>query len=648
MIKVLEKTVSDKIAAGEVIERPISVVKELVENSIDAGASRVTLEIRGGGKTFIRVTDNGCGIPRTEAETAFLRHATSKIQSLSDLASVHSLGFRGEALASIAAVTRVSLITRPAGEKAGTRVTIHGGEVIENSAVGCPEGTTIIVSDLFYNTPARREFLKSDGAESGLIIEFFSEISIAFPDIRFQMINNGRILFTSPGSGDILKTVMSVYQRKEYGDLIPLDYTEGAYQVTGCISRPSLSRTTRREQVYFVNGRVVKSRVMEKGVTEGYRERLFSGRFPVIFLLLQVSPEDVDVNIHPNKREVRFHDERKISSLISAAVRQALAADDAIVEAGDYFVRGENRKSSRDDHRDIRENGNKYAASKLNEHNGYCKPSEGRDLEKSKIAKYIEIKRTDQSVLYAGEEYADEQIDIKNILSLKREQSRKAENGREQPEKTGNIREYGAEDFDLEPEGTMPFDFSKLRITGSVFDTYITAVDSDHFYMIDQHAAQERIFYEKLVGEYLSDNKPGQLIMTPFTFDVSPAMKEEEDLWLPDLLDMGYGIEEFGPVEYIVKEIPYFMEISESESFLKDYVGQMGSMGKRRNQAVIDKLITRSCKAAIKAHDRLSPEEMSALLSDLRQCANPFSCPHGRPTVIRFSHYDIEKMFKRA
>ena len=279
MIRVLDKKTSDKIAAGEVIERPVSIVKELVENSIDAGASSVTVEIKDGGKSYIRVTDDGCGIPADEAETAFLRHATSKIEKVSDLDSIETLGFRGEALASIAAVTRTELITKTRDSSAGKRLVIHGGDVITSEATGCPDGTTIIVTDLFYNTPAREKFLKSSSAESGRIGDLLSQLALTRPDIRFRFINNGKSVFYTSGKGELLPAILSVYKEAEFKDLVPLDYGEKGIYVLGYVSKPSFSRTSRRDFHFFVNKRVVDSRIMERGVMEGYKERLFEGRY---------------------------------------------------------------------------------------------------------------------------------------------------------------------------------------------------------------------------------------------------------------------------------------------------------------------------------------------------------------------------------
>lgn len=610
MIRVLEKKVADKIAAGEVIERPVSIVKELAENAVDAGASVITIEIKNGGKSYIRVTDNGCGIPAAETETAFLRHATSKISTAKDLDAIRSLGFRGEALASIAAVTHTELVTKTADEKAGVRLLIHGGEILAKEATGCPDGTTMVVTDLFYNTPARRKFLKSDGAESGQIIDFVSQIALAYPGIRFRLINNGRHLFSTAGKGDLHGAILSVYQLAEYRDLVAVDYTENGTCVKGYISRPSLTRTTRRNQIFFVNGRVVASKVIEKGVNEGYRERLFEGRHPVAFLFIETDPARLDVNIHPNKREVRFDDEKAVTEIVSKGVRQALGTMAAVTEVKNIFT---------------------------------AAPKETA----------IRAEQTERK---------EEQVDIKQILSTKRRPERKPEPEVKPQPAVPSVREENAPytadlpvkaptakaSISIEAPGQKPFDFADLEITGVIFDTYITAVDRENFYLIDQHAAHERVFYEKLVGEYLADEKLRQPILTPIMVEVPLDVKENEYDWLDSLGDMGFAIEPFGMNSYLIREIPTFMSLSEAEDFVNVFVENISSGTQLSNTVVINKLITRSCKSAVKAHDKLSMPELRALMDQLAACRNPFSCPHGRPTFIRLSQHQIEKMFKRV
>ncbi|MDD3169667.1 MAG: DNA mismatch repair endonuclease MutL, partial [Eubacteriales bacterium] len=328
----LPKHVADKIAAGEVVDRPLSIVKELVENSIDAGADSVTVEIKNGGKSYIRVTDNGSGIEKQDVTLAFKRHATSKIKSASDLDHISSLGFRGEALASIAAVSRVELITKTAGDKSGIRVKLEGGEILEKEDTGCPEGTTIIIEDLFFNTPARLKFMKPDATESTLIIDFISKMTLAYPRIRIRLINNGNILFSTAGKGDIYSNILTIYSKETGDKLIHLEEDWEEMRLEAYISAPNHSKTNRKSQIFFVNGRSISSKVMDNAVADAYLEKIFEGRYPIAFLFLQLAPEKLDVNIHPNKKEVRFENERLVRDFITDSIRRNLQTKEAIPE----------------------------------------------------------------------------------------------------------------------------------------------------------------------------------------------------------------------------------------------------------------------------------------------------------------------------
>lgn len=639
MIRVLDKSIADKIAAGEVIERPVSIVKELVENSLDAGASSVVVEIKNGGKSYIRVTDDGCGIARSEADTAFLRHATSKISSVRDLDSIETLGFRGEALASVAAVTRCELISKTKESKSGVRIVIHGGQLITNEQTGCPDGTTIVIKDLFYNTPARLKFMKSDGAESSLIIDFLSQIALAYKDIKFRLINNGKILFTTPGDGNRLNTIIRIYKDIDAKNMVPVSYSEDGLAVDGYISTPALSKTGRGSQIFFVNGRVVNSRVIEKGVTLGYKERLFEGRFPVIYLFLQVDPKTLDVNIHPNKREVRFDDENLIAEFISRAIKNALASREAVVDAGNLFRKDKSYDELFDEKKQL-------SGSKVYERI-FSPISEGSVNSKENRTPF----RISDSDLPQGE-----QVDINKILSTNTPARELSENSAEKiketerpPEEiTTESSELSAPRINIEPPAIKAFDITALSLTGVIFNTYITAVDGDSFYLIDQHAAHERIFYEKLVGEYEKSEKLKQPLIIPLMINTSLSASEESYDWLDALSEMGFSIEEFGSNTYRIPEIPMFMELSEAEDFVKEFIDNIKNSTDLRNTVVVNKLIMMSCKAAVKANDKLTEKEMHALINDLAKCKNPFSCPHGRPTFIKLTRYEIEKMFKRV
>lgn len=615
-IKVLDKQVADKIAAGEVIERPLSIVKELVENSIDAGADSITVEIKNGGKSYIRVTDNGCGIDPDQVETAFLRHATSKIETAKDLDSIVTLGFRGEALASISAVTRTEITTKTRDQAAGKQVIVHGSNVVSSSSTGCPDGTTIVVEDLFYNTPAREKFLKSSGVEAGRIIDFMSQIALTRTDIKFRLINNGKNVFSTGGRGDLLNTVLEVFKEKDYKNLVPVNYEENGIRVYGLISKPSFTRTSRRSQYFFVNGRVINSKVIERGLMEGYRERLFEGRYPIAFLFLEIPTESLDVNIHPNKREVRFDNENLIVEIIGKAVVTTLTSNIG-VEAADIEKAAEKLKQIEEPDFQIFQKTE-------------TKKEESSTSQKPFSAPADKIKEDNTFKSYEKVE----QVDINNILSTKRKEAEEKSKVEE-----GNL-------DTLEPK-LKPFDFSQLQFRDILFGTYIIASDDSSMYLIDQHAAHERIFYEKLVGRYLSGEKNGQILMVPFTVDISPELTEDQT-WMEVLDKMGYSIEEFGDATAIVREIPEFMSLAEAEDFVDEFIDSYMDGVTMNNRVVIDKLITKSCKSAIKAHDYIDPEEARSLIDQMKQCRNPFSCPHGRPTFIRFSQYELERMFKRT
>lgn len=656
MIKVLDKSVADRIAAGEVVDRPLSVVKELVENSIDAGAGTIVVEIKGGGKNYIRVTDDGCGIPAEEVQTAFLRHATSKIEHDSDLNRISTLGFRGEALASIAAVSRLEILTKPTKQSMGCKLLLHGGEVMQSEPCGCPDGTTIIVNDLFYNTPARLKFMKADNVEASMIIDFVSQMALAYPKIRFRMTSGGNILFSTTGRGNLYETIQTIYSKSLSSELVPVDYESDYLHINGYVSAPMDSKTSRRNQIFFVNGRVVSSKVIEKGVNSAYSDRMFEGRYPTCFLFVELPPDKLDVNIHPNKRDVRFNDEAFVSESVANAIVRALDSKNAIFGIDATKM---------------------YNTEKLNQ---------GVDSLRSESPKLSEINKlfalTQKAKLNTEKQ---EQVNITNLLSSMREnaevasniphentdalstgsifdgENENAENAAGSTE-SGDFKDilkaatapqtvtteggYGGLDATARPK-VIPFKFEDLIPLGSIFGTYVMAVDGDTFYLIDQHAAHERCFFEKLLKEFKESEKPVQPIMVPIVVTVRPAIEELRDNWMNTLTEMGFDIEPFGPNTYAVRGIPVFMSLLEAtdfvEAFLENYVDRidMSDYGK------LNQIITKSCKSAVKGNNTLHMEEIKALLLELSRCNNPYSCPHGRPTFVKFTRYELEKFFKR-
>ena len=619
-INLLDKAVSDKIAAGEVIERPVSIVKELVENSIDAGATSIVVEIKKGGQDYIRVTDNGFGIEKKEIEKAFIRHATSKISSEKDLENLITLGFRGEALASIAAVTRMEVVSKTSDEKTGIKLTIHAGDIISKSSIGCPDGTTMIIRDLFYNTPARLKFMKSESSDTSQITSFMSNIAIGFPKISFRYIVNGKIIFTTDGSGELKNSIIQVYNHNDFTNLIEINDEIPGLKISGLISRPSINRNTRKMQIYLVNGRVIESKVIDEGIGEGYRERLFEGRFPIAFLLLELDPKAIDVNIHPNKKVIKFDDEKRVKDFIADTIHSAITSADSMPRPA-----SENILNSKIDQTSISELDSIHC-----------------DLDKG------DNSRDDCFVdIYARPDYnSTEQMSLASIL---REESIERESLNENLESASTLEE-DVSSFDIKKKDNN-ISWDEIRPIGVVFATYILATDDVYFYIIDQHAAHERIYYEKFVTTYMEEGHSGsttQLLAVGIVIDLTPQEESLIENKMSILQSLGFEIESFGPGSVIIRGVPDFMNMKEAEIFARNVIEGTDENADFRNQVAIDKLITKSCKSAVKANDYLTDEEVSSLLSTLRNCKNPYSCPHGRPTIIKFSKYEMERIFKRA
>jgi DNA mismatch repair protein MutL len=605
-ICILPKEISEKIAAGEVVDRPLSIVKELVENSLDADAENIVIEIKNGGKTHIRVTDNGCGIPSPYAEMAFMRHATSKIKNGGDLEAIETLGFRGEALSSIAAVSKVEIITKARDEKLGTRILIEGGSLIEKSHVGCPDGTTIIVSDLFFNTPARFKFMKSEGGEASVIIDFISKLSLAYSNTGFRMINNGQVLFATRGEGNTYKDILTIYGKQAGEKLIGVNEGKGEYHLEAYISPPDITRPTKKGQVYFVNGRFIKDKVLENAVSNAYNELITQGRSPLIYIFLKVPNNTIDVNIHPNKREVRFEDNKIVSEFVTSALKKALLSREGLSAL----------KIQRDTFKvDI-------------------KCNEDRTIDEDfKNADFGNGNNTDKSYCCENEKQLyQSQVDIKSLLVTEKENSKKYE---------ASILEES-----LSKE-LKPLPFINLQALGSVFATYILATDEDHLYLIDQHAAHERVLYERLLKQFYEEEKDSQMLLSPVLLETTPAAIINGNLWIEELIKMGFIIETFGQRALLLKGIPSFMGYEGAKKFLDDFTLEIEGSNFLIDQEKMDKIITKSCKSAVKANDLLTMEEINQLIKDLFEADNPLSCPHGRPTLLKLSQRDLERLFKR-
>lgn len=575
-IRILSPEVVVRIAAGEVIERPASVVKELLENAIDAGASEIAIEIAQGGRRLVRVADNGCGIPADEVELAFARHATSKLRSAEDLYRIQTLGFRGEALASIAAVSRVTLSTRAAGEEMGTLIRLEGGRILHREGLGRPPGTTVAVENLFYNTPARLKFLKSDTTEVGQVARLVSSYALIYAEKRFSLENNGRLILRTLGTGSLFDVLVTLYGLDIAEQLIEIPpFTEEGITVSGQISAPSLHRANRRDILLFVNRRWIQDTALSYAIGEAYRTLLPQGRHPLVVLSLTLPPEDVDVNIHPTKQEVRFRRQREVFTTVQRAVRTALMRQYPVPVA---HIPGPS------------------TASRLHA---------GQDWR---------VLFGAQAELPARPEEPGRRVPLEMPLPV------------EEPP-TG---------------GRLPM----LRVVGQIAQTYIVAEGPGGMYLIDQHAAHERIRYEELRAQRAGQGIASQELLDPIPIELAPqqAVLLEENL--NTLLAYGFEILPFGGNTYLVKRVPAGLAAGDVSAALIEML-DAALEGKEGFSWEDQALVTLSCHTAVRAGKALSPEEMRDLVRQLERTALPHTCPHGRPTLVHFSQAQLERQFDR-
>lgn len=647
MIRILDEFIADKIAAGEVIERPLSIVKELIENSIDAGSSQIVIEIKNGGKSYIRVTDNGSGIVSDEIELAFERHATGKISKLSDLDHINTLGFRGEALASITAISRLTVYSKTADSELGTKLKMQGGTTVSIEKTGMNTGTTMVVEDVFYNTPARRKFMKSDAAEATVIIDMIQKIAIYYSHIAFRLINNKQTIIATPGTGDMLTTIQSIYP--SYRELIEID---GDY-VHGFISDPGSTKSNKRGQIFFVNGRYISSSTIEKGIIKGYGDRIFSGH-PICILFIEVNPETIDVNIHPNKKEIKFLHEEDIVKDIENAIKRVINSENTIPSAMGLRSEGtfDTKASSAVD---ITASNAERLSSETYQDNS-LKSDEKKSTQvniKSFLASKTRV--SDITDTYTPDGLAESTQNCADTDSVKggfeeANHNNSASNANNNDVKINDNAKDNAiikKQIAIKAPNVQTFDFDSLVYKGYLFDTYIIMQSTDIAYLIDQHAAHERIMYERFITVYNNSEHVSQPMLMPFSIETSSDVYAAERFWMDDLARLGFDIDDFGNNTFIVRGIPTYMDRGEAELFIHTYIEDPESRSDRGNTTVIDKLIMRSCKAAVKGNNKLSTMEIEELIKQLSNCVNPFSCPHGRPTFIRFTLSEISHAFKR-
>ncbi|MBU5677496.1 DNA mismatch repair endonuclease MutL [Alkaliphilus sp. MSJ-5] len=610
-IDILDDLTINKIAAGEVVEAPYSVVKELVENAIDAGASTITLEIKDGGKKYIRITDNGAGIKEEYVEKAFMRHSTSKITNIDDLNNINSLGFRGEALASIAAVSQAEMITRPDEQQYGILIEITGGKTEIIRKVGCPVGTTIIIKNLFFNTPARLKFMKSNNAETMKITEIIIRLSLSNPGIAFKYINNNNIMFTTPGNNILSQAILSVFDKDTFKNLISLEQNELNMKLHGYIGQPSFVRGNRNLQIIYVNGRYVKNKLISKAIEEAYKEKIIINKHPVCILNLNIDPSLIDVNVHPAKTEVKFEAEEQIYDFIYKSIISALQQNTTIPNL--IAV-----KSKPENYIDIRQN---FVPVTPVEYQKQKNISENASAIKNVLinetqGKYIQDSNTGEISQFIDDKNNEEQLQINSL-----------------------------------EEDIVQFSFlntllDQYKIVGQIFNTYIVLEKDQSMYLIDQHAAHERLLYNKFLEEIKNEKVVSQRLIESKVLELS----SEDYMLLSNNMSifrkLGFEMEDFGINAIIIRQVPMILGKPQNFSFIYEILDEV-----RNNNNIDDyfedTIIKRACKEAIKAKDRLDYSEIKKLIDEIYTLTPPLTCPHGRPIILTMGKYEIEKHFKR-
>ena len=685
-IVLLDDLTINKIAAGEVIERPASVVKEVMENSIDAGATAITVEIRNGGISYIRVTDNGKGIMQDDLEIAFERHATSKLRNAEDLDGIKSMGFRGEALASIASIAKVSLVSKTADSENGYEVIVEGGKILSKNETGCPNGTSITIENLFYNTPVRYKFLKKDFTESGYIEDVVTRIALVHPEISIKLINTGKTVIQTSGNGDIKPVIYNIYGKEIADNLINIEYTYEDILVKGVIGKPVISRSNRSNQLFFVNNRFVKDKTLSGAAEQAFKGFVTIGKHGFLVLNIEVDPRKVDVNVHPAKLEVRFQEETKIFKAIYHSIREGLINGDLVADTSSIDkIDSEKTKYNTET---ITEN---PKIEKVNDTNF-------RDILNPSVKQYSQditdnIYKKDEQQIQENEKKNEEAFEdvmfklkrmqniIENVNTNVKKENTEIKDTEMQKENETNTeflemyeKNFGIatkkKEETVEDELNIEKEFKPIneqdnvsvfeneskyltkpiyKFVGIAFNTYIIIEMKSDLYIIDQHAAHERIMYEKIKENYYNNNtKNSQLMLLP---DIITLTHKEMEIY-KDNREMfrraGFMVEEFGENTIKLSGVPDVLIDLETKELFLETLDEINTVARTAKQEIEEKFIaTVACKAAVKAHMALATEEVTQLLDRLLQLPNPFTCPHGRPTAIRMTKNDIEKKFSR-
>ena len=630
-INILPKEVYQLIAAGEVVERPSSVVKEMIENSVDAGAKNITVEIKNGGSTYIRITDDGCGIARSEVKKVFISHATSKIKVSDDLDKIGTLGFRGEAMASISAVAKVQLLTRTPDEEIGTRYEIAGGQELDFSDAGCPVGTTIVVADIFFNTPARMKFLKKDVTEANAVAGVVERIAVSHPEISFRFIRDGKQTLITSGNGDLKSTIYSVFGREFANSLIPVDYEINNMHVSGFVTKPSMSRKSRGMQFFFINSRLVKSQTAMAALEQAYRNSIMVGRFPGCVLNIECNSSFVDVNVHPAKIEVRFANENPVFELVYYGVKNAIEMLDTPKEA--HFSAPRPTQTTVNGKIDFFK-----PKEEVPTQMHFKQESNPDDFWRVASPDVVRDKspKSEEAQNYVEESTTTAKLDLSKFTKPATSNEQQANNESETLEQTKPLPKQ---------EKAESVEVPDFRLVGEIFKTYIIIEMDGDCYMIDKHAAHERMNFEALKA---STEIASQVLLSPVAVRLS---REEYNAVLSNLdlySKCGFAIEDFGNSTVLVRECPSILDGEDVSGLVEETASKLLDGKTDITPEQMDWIVhSASCRAAVKAGDKTSPYEMELFVKKLLANPNIRYCPHGRPVMIKLSKYDIEKQFGR-
>ena len=633
-IAVLDKQTIDKIAAGEVVERPASVVKELVENAIDANASQIMVEIRGGGIEYLRITDNGSGLEKEDIPLAFLRHSTSKIRSAQDLTGITSLGFRGEALSSISAVSMVELITKTRKEVLGNRCYLEGGVQKELEEIGAPDGTTFVVRNLFYNTPARKKFLRSEMAEASAVHEMMTHLALSHPEIAFKLMIQNQMKLQTAGSGKLKDVIYHIYGREIAMQLLPITWEKGPIAIHGFLGKPEISRGNRNYENYFVNGRYVKSKILAKGIEDGYKSYMMQHRYPFVCLDIRIDGTFLDVNVHPTKMELRFGDQNLVYDTLQQGIKEVLSKKELIPEIT------------------LQDTGVGSKAGKAKE--TITDKEESNVLDKKKPVEKLPLEKMWKTPEPSKEPITPEDKNLEYFLEQMRK--RVKDRHRQEVQTSATPQTLREENGYQKAEQLQLFDDKLLskkaavrhEIIGQVFGTYWLVQYGDKLYIIDQHAAHEKVLYERLMKSLWEQNCQSQLLSPPVILNLTMPEEQLYRMYQSYFADMGFEIEEFGEQAYAVRAVPANLPGLNRTDVLIELLDSLSEIsGRISSESLLDKVASMSCKAAVKGKHQMSSLEAKALIDELLTLENPYHCPHGRPTIISMTRYELEKKFKR-